>query len=47
MSRKWSRSNVKKEDKLTKIQEWEKTIWESQGKKGTFKPTTTQFIRAE
>lgn len=26
-----------KEDKLTKIQEWEKTIWESQGKKGTFK----------
>lgn len=32
-----------KEDKLTKIQEWEKTIWESQGKKGTFKPTTTQL----
>ena len=25
-----------KEDKLTKIQEWEKTIWESQGKNGTF-----------
>lgn len=32
-----------KEDKITKIQEWEKTIWESQGKKGTFKPTTTQL----
>ena len=32
-----------KEDKLTKIQEWEKTIWESQGKKGTFKPTATQL----
>lgn len=32
-----------KEDKLTKIQEWEKIIWESQGKKGTFKPTATQL----
>lgn len=32
-----------KEDKLSKIQEWEKTIWESQGKKGTFKPNTTQL----
>lgn len=32
-----------KEDKLSKIQEWEKTIWESQGKKGKFTPTTTEL----
>lgn len=36
-----------KEDKLTKIQEWEKTIWESQGKKGEFKPTTTNLSSKE
>lgn len=29
-----------KEDKLNKIQEWEKTVWESKGKKGKFTPTT-------
>ncbi|MDH6357630.1 tape measure protein [Parabacteroides sp. PF5-9] len=32
-----------KEDKLNKIQEWEKTIWESQGKKGKFTPKTTEL----
>lgn len=32
-----------KEDKLNKIQEWEKTVWESKGKKGTFTPTTTKL----
>lgn len=32
-----------KEDKLNKIQEWEKTIWESQGKKGKFTPKTTKL----
>lgn len=31
------------EDKLNKIQEWEKTIWESKGKKGKFTPTTTEL----
>lgn len=29
-----------KEDKLNKIQEWEKTVWESKGRKGKFTPTT-------
>ncbi len=43
MSREIEQIKRQKEDKLTKIQEWEKTIWESQGKKGTFKPTTTQL----
>ena len=31
------------EDKLNKIQGWEKTIWESKGKKGKFTPTTTEL----
>lgn len=31
------------EDKLNKIQEWEKTVWESKGKKGKFTPTTTEL----
>jgi tape measure domain-containing protein len=31
------------EDKLNKIQEWEKTIWQSKGKKGKFTPTTTEL----
>lgn len=31
------------EDKLNKIQEWEKTIWQSKGKKGKFIPTTTEL----
>ena len=31
------------EDKLNKIQEWERTIWQSKGKKGKFTPTTTEL----
>lgn len=31
------------EDKLNKIQDWEKTVWESKGKKGKFTPTTTEL----
>lgn len=31
------------EDKLNKIQEWERTVWESKGKKGKFTPTTTEL----
>lgn len=31
------------EGKLNKIQEWEKTVWESKGKKGKFTPTTTEL----
>lgn len=31
------------EDKLNKIQEWEKNVWESKGKKGKFTPTTTEL----
>lgn len=32
------------EDKLNKIQEWEKTVWESKGKKGKFTPATTELL---
>lgn len=31
------------EDKLIKIQEWEKTVWQSKGGKGKFTPTTTEL----
>lgn len=36
-----------KEDKLNKIQEWEKTVWQSKGKKGKFTPTTKELSGKE
>lgn len=35
------------EDKLMKMQEWEKTIWKSKGGKGKFSPTTTELPQTD